>query len=540
MCDFVLEVSKISFSRSWRLFVTRLSLLALVTLGGLGLLLDQEWEAALAITTIGVVVAAAWTVWNRRRLPSIELTEEAILRHGKDHEEHIRWVDVSAVTMGETLVPSRTGITPVRFALVAGRGSRRIGFADLTYLDNPDLWVGAPSPTLITDVAHADVLLALVVDRLATDVAPPFPAPLLLAPAPSPEEAQTDGADAEDGSHDDATVQTTNSDQKTAAGPSLTAEGATPRRLWLGLWTIVVKLGVKAIKPLMGMLKGGKGLLAATSVGAMAVLFTWPVALALMAMLLFHEYGHVHAMKRCGIPVRGIYFIPLLGAAAVADDSWKTRRDQAYIALNGPLWGALLTAIPAGVLLLTGNAHPAVGAITALWALINLFNLLPVNPLDGGRILSAIAYSVHSTLGLVLGILTLVALVVAAAYKGFILLVFLGLVSAMELGAEIAAAQRMRRLTFSPRADEMTPDHLSRLRLLTRPGFPDSTEQRVRAVEQARQKRLATLANITAMSGKQAVRWLASYVLVVAALCAMFALVLANFPEFTTWLDFWR
>ena len=48
-------------------------------------------------------------------------------------------------------------------------------------------------------------------------------------------------------------------------------------------------------------------------------------------------------MRRCGVKVRGIYFIPFLGGAAVHEAPIADRSAQAYVSLNGPLWGLYLT-----------------------------------------------------------------------------------------------------------------------------------------------------------------------------------------------------
>jgi len=81
---------------------------------------------------------------------------------------------------------------------------------------------------------------------------------------------------------------------------------------------------------------------------------------------------------------RGIYLIPLLGAAAVAEDNFPSRRAEATIALAGPLTGAVLAAGTGLLYFATRNG--AFAAAAGWMALINLFNLLPVVPLDGGRV----------------------------------------------------------------------------------------------------------------------------------------------------------
>lgn len=117
-----------------------------------------------------------------------------------------------------------------------------------------------------------------------------------------------------------------------------------------------------------------------------------------MLMLFVHESGHIWAMKECGMKTKGIYFIPFLGGAAVADDEFPDRWSEVYVAIMGPVWGMILSAFTAGVYAIT--EIPLFAAAAAWMAMMNLFNLLPINPLDGGRIFKSIAFSVHSTLGM--------------------------------------------------------------------------------------------------------------------------------------------
>ena len=143
--------------------------------------------------------------------------------------------------------------------------------------------------------------------------------------------------------------------------------------------------------------KAGKLLLALASFAAYAFLFTWQFAVIIVGMLVIHECGHLRCMKHYGMKTRGIYLIPLLGAAAVAEDNFPSRRAEATIALAGPLTGAALAAGTGLVYFATRNG--AFAAAAAWMALINLFNLLPVAPLDGGRVVKSITCSVGSRTG---------------------------------------------------------------------------------------------------------------------------------------------
>jgi Zn-dependent protease len=183
------------------------------------------------------------------------------------------------------------------------------------------------------------------------------------------------------------------------------------------------------IKGGLVVVKAGKLLLALASFAAYALLFTWQFAVIILGMLVIHEYGHLRCMKHYGMRTRGIYLIPLLGAAAVTEDNFPSRRAEATIALAGPLTGALLAAGTG--LLYFATRDGAFAAVAAWMALINLFNLLPVVPLDGGRVVKSITCSIGSRTGLVAvvaGMLLGAVLAVAADLWIFVIIIPLGLV----------------------------------------------------------------------------------------------------------------
>lgn len=177
-----------------------------------------------------------------------------------------------------------------------------------------------------------------------------------------------------------------------------TTSSPAPKRA--GFIALFIKLGGKLFSLLLKLVKGlkaGKIALAGGSFAAYAVLFSWQFALVLIASLLFHEMGHMWAMRRYGMKTKGIYLIPFLGAAAVAEDRFPSRKAELNIALMGPVWGAGMALAAYVTYLATGEALFA--ALAGWMAMLNLFNLLPINPLDGGRVMKSVAYSVSSRLG---------------------------------------------------------------------------------------------------------------------------------------------
>jgi Zn-dependent protease len=253
--------------------------------------------------------------------------------------------------------------------------------------------------------------------------------------------------------------------------PPLTAravpeQGETPapeRRARVGLFGLVAKLGGTVVKALKTANLGW----AAASGAAYAIVFPWQLAVALVVQLFVHEYGHVHAMRRTGMRVRGMYFIPFLGAVAVSEDAFTSRRQQAYVALSGPLWGSAIALVPVALWLWTGK--PVFASIAAWWALINLFNLIPVSPLDGGRVLQALACSFSSILGVTLAVAGLGAAVLVGARLGYGIVWLVAALGATELAAEVQGRGAMRALRLLPDRARFGKEHLRWLRAVAGP-----------------------------------------------------------------------
>jgi len=140
--------------------------------------------------------------------------------------------------------------------------------------------------------------------------------------------------------------------------------------------------------------KAVKVALAGASFASWSYLFDWKFALVLISVIVFHEYGHVNAMKRYGIPTKGIYLIPFFGGLAVGDRA-KTQWQELYISMMGPVYGLVMSIVFWGLYTLTNN--PIAALVATFSALINLFNLLPVFPLDGGRVMKAMVFSGKKT-----------------------------------------------------------------------------------------------------------------------------------------------
>lgn len=189
----------------------------------------------------------------------------------------------------------------------------------------------------------------------------------------------------------------------------------------------LASLGFKLLKSA----KVIKVVLAGASVAAYSWLFSFQFALALIACLVFHEYGHIRAMKYFGMKTKGIYLIPFMGGLALSDEKINTRWQDVVISIMGPTFGLLMSVASLIAYHLTDNIFFA--GLAAFNALLNLFNLLPILPLDGGHILKSISFSMNSIMGLIACVLGAAFGVYISYTLGLALLGFLLLIGSLEI-----------------------------------------------------------------------------------------------------------
>jgi Zn-dependent protease len=125
------------------------------------------------------------------------------------------------------------------------------------------------------------------------------------------------------------------------------------------------------------------------SIAAYSLLWGWQFAAGFVVLLLVHEMGHVIALRREGIKASAPMFIPFLGAVISARSLGNNAAAEARVGLAGPILGSLGSAACIFIWHVTGNDLWRALAYTGF--LLNLFNLLPVVPLDGGRAMAAMA-----------------------------------------------------------------------------------------------------------------------------------------------------
>ncbi|HTW13191.1 MAG TPA: site-2 protease family protein [Solirubrobacteraceae bacterium] len=125
----------------------------------------------------------------------------------------------------------------------------------------------------------------------------------------------------------------------------------------------------------------------AVSVAAYGAIWGFSFGLGFVILLLVHEMGHVIALRREGIRASAPMFVPFLGAVISARSLGDNALAEARVGLAGPILGTVGSLVCLGVWLVTGHDYWRALAYTGLF--LNLFNLLPVVPLDGGRAMAA-------------------------------------------------------------------------------------------------------------------------------------------------------
>lgn len=149
----------------------------------------------------------------------------------------------------------------------------------------------------------------------------------------------------------------------------------------LGAAALLVATKAKLL--LLGLTKMGTLLSMLAFLGVYWNLYGWKFALGIVVSIYIHEMGHVAALRRVGMPASAPLFIPGLGAFVRLHMSPPDARTDARIGLAGPVWG--LGAAVAAYLAYLATGAPIWAALTYAGAFLNLFNLLPIWQLDGGR-----------------------------------------------------------------------------------------------------------------------------------------------------------
>ncbi|GEM_PF-3123874 len=193
---------------------------------------------------------------------------------------------------------------------------------------------------------------------------------------------------------------------------------------WGGVLLGIFAKSTKLIKILKG-LKFAKIFLSFFSMMLSMVLYSWTYGLALgvgfIVLLFIHEIGHVIAINMRGLVMNALVFIPGLGAGIFMPET-KEPEDEAFVAIGGPLIGGLAAVALYGVWLLSPEKNVIIFLLAYLGVWMNLFNLIPMRPLDGGRIMGVVSPWFRY-----IGLAAIVAMIFAMKEVGFILIILLSL-----------------------------------------------------------------------------------------------------------------
>lgn len=134
------------------------------------------------------------------------------------------------------------------------------------------------------------------------------------------------------------------------------------------------------------LLTGGTMLL---SIFTYAIVYGWWYAVGFVALLFMHEMGHFLAARQRGLDVGAPTFIPFVGAWIQLKDQPFDAETEAFIGIAGPMLGSAAAFVC--YLIARDSGSSLLFALSYAGFVLNLFNLIPITPLDGGRIVSVIS-----------------------------------------------------------------------------------------------------------------------------------------------------
>ena len=184
------------------------------------------------------------------------------------------------------------------------------------------------------------------------------------------------------------------------------------------------------------------------------------ILLILTAIVIFHELGHFFAMKMYDYKELGIFFIPLLGAYASGTKHEISQKQSAIILLAGPLPGILV-----GFVLHFLNEYYFENDLLQLTARImiflNLLNLLPIYPLDGGQLLNRLFLEENKIIGKIFVVISAGLLVYFALKLNFYILLIFPLMMLLRLRTDTAYDSLTQKIENAGINIDTTYDNLS-------------------------------------------------------------------------------
>lgn len=234
--------------------------------------------------------------------------------------------------------------------------------------------------------------------------------------------------------------------------------GAAGMILWKLKWVIGFAL-TKLKFLLLGLTKAKTFLSMLLTMGVYWSMWGWPFAVGFVLSIYVHEIGHVAALHRLGIPASAPMFIPGFGAFVRMHQYPATPAEDARVGLAGPIWGLGAAAASYGLFLVTDWSLLAGVARAGAW--VNLFNLLPLWQLDGGRAMNAMPKQERA---IAAGVLFAAWF---ATHESLLLLLLLAAGARVFMGEAPKASDRYALVTYS-----LLVVVLSAMTMLHVPGLP--------------------------------------------------------------------
>lgn len=206
----------------------------------------------------------------------------------------------------------------------------------------------------------------------------------------------------------------------------------------------------------------------------------WMFLLIITAIIIFHELGHFTAMKIFRYNDLGIFFIPLLGAYVSGTKQEVSQLQSSIILLAGPLPGILLGII---FLLIPGNSsiiisdNISLDGVAIALIFLNLLNLLPVYPLDGGQLLHRLFLDDSKIIGKIFVVVSAALLTWFAISSGFLpLLLFPFLMISRMIGDiqhdRLTGKIEAEGIDLNKTYEELTPEEYWNIRNVVIRNYP--------------------------------------------------------------------
>lgn len=191
------------------------------------------------------------------------------------------------------------------------------------------------------------------------------------------------------------------------------------------------------------------------------LVFGWELSFIflLAGVILIHELGHLLAMRFFRFEDLSVFFVPLVGAMAMGVKEDVTQRQKAIIVLAGPLPGIAIGT----VMYYFGlqNENELLRQAGNIFLLLNLFNLLPIVPLDGGKLIQTMFFQSNEIINAIFIWISIVLMSAYAFYTESLLLLLLPVLLYLQFSAGLTAAKVRKGLKAKGIDYEKSYEHLN-------------------------------------------------------------------------------